>query len=91
MKFLSDIFVFGNLLFSGAKRYFGTNTEHDLVLKTNDVDRVTIKSDGNVGFGTVAPNTTVHVAGTTTSDEFVTGNFEIKYNSSTNTLDFNLK
>ena len=36
--------------------YFGTTTNHDLTLKTNNVNRLHIDNSGNVGIGTVDPN-----------------------------------
>lgn len=46
---------------SGAGGYIGTTTNHPLVLRTNDLDRVVVAPNGNVGFGTGAPATKLHV------------------------------
>jgi len=50
-----------------------------------------ITSDENVGIGTTSPDEKLEVVGKTKSSEgFETGNFEIVYNSSTKSLDFNV-
>src|SRR4029077_10967898 len=36
---------------SGAGGYIGTTSNHPLVLRTNDVDRVVVKTDGDVQMG----------------------------------------
>lgn len=46
---------------SGAGGFIGTTSNHLLSLRTNDLDRVVVASNGNVGIGTVAPATKLHV------------------------------
>ncbi len=39
----------------------GTGTNHDLPLFTNNVDRMTIKADGDIGIGTASPLAKTHI------------------------------
>ncbi|MCM2352919.1 MAG: tail fiber domain-containing protein [Pseudobdellovibrio sp.] len=48
---------------SGAGLVMGTSTAAPLVLGTNAAARMTILAGGNVGIGTSAPATTLHIAG----------------------------
>jgi hypothetical protein len=58
--------VEGNVALSGAARFVGTTTNHDLSIRTNNTDRVTVTAGGNVGIGTTSPATTLHVTGKAT-------------------------
>ena len=40
---------------SGAGGYIGTTSNHPLVLRSNDLDRVVVAPNGNLGVGTTAP------------------------------------
>ena len=42
---------------------FGTETNHDLRFYTNNTDRVFISNNGNVGIGTITPNSKLAVVG----------------------------
>lgn len=53
----------GNLMFTGGARYVGTSDANNLVLRTNNADRVILAAAGNVGIGTV-PATRLHVHST---------------------------
>jgi hypothetical protein len=60
------------------------------VLTTSNVTFNNITSNGNVGIGTSAPSEKLHVAGKAQADNgFKTGNFEMVFDSSTNSLNFN--
>jgi hypothetical protein len=44
--------------------FLGTTDASDLVMKTNNVERLRIKSSGKVGIGTSAPAANLHIVGT---------------------------
>ncbi len=46
---------------SGAGGYIGTVSDHGLVMRTHDMDRMVIDSSGYVGVGTGSPATLLHV------------------------------
>jgi microcystin-dependent protein len=52
----------GDLMFSGATRYIGTSDSNNFVIKTNDSDRLTVSSTGQVGVGKT-PSSQLDVAG----------------------------
>jgi hypothetical protein len=47
--------------------YMGFNANNQIVMRTNGTDRVTVKSDGDVGIGTDSPATQLEIRGQTTS------------------------
>ncbi len=46
--------VVGDIGLSGATRFIGTTSNNDLVLRTNNTDRITILANGRVGIGTTS-------------------------------------
>ena len=48
---------------------FGTSTNHGLTLKTNNLERIRISNDGNVGIGTTAPSQKLSVVGNITAGD----------------------
>jgi microcystin-dependent protein len=52
----------GNLMFSGGTRYIGTSDSNSFVVKTNDTDRLTVTSVGQVGVGKT-PSSELDVSG----------------------------
>jgi hypothetical protein len=63
--------VEGNLALSGAARFVGTTTNHDLAIRTNNTDRVTVTAGGNVGIGTTSPVATLDIRSTSTTNPFL--------------------
>ena len=59
---LSNWLLGGNTV-SGAS-VFGTNSNHDLIFRTNSTERMRILANGNVGIGTATSNYKLHVEGT---------------------------
>ncbi|MCE3229168.1 MAG: hypothetical protein K0S32_3719 [Bacteroidetes bacterium] len=55
----------GNAGTNPATNFIGTSDAQDFILKTSSVERVRIKSAGNIGIGTNAPTALLHVNGTT--------------------------
>ena len=53
----------GNAGTSPATNYLGTTDNNRLVIRTNNVERMTVLADGKVGIGTVTPQTPLHVSG----------------------------
>ncbi len=53
--------LLGNAGTNSATNFLGTTDAQDLVLKTNNAERVRIQSDGDVGIGTATPLERLHV------------------------------
>ena len=53
----------GNKYINPCKYFLGTRDESDLVIRTDNVERVRITAEGNVGIGTCSPTGILHVEG----------------------------
>ena len=60
---LERLHVEGNVALSGGDRFIGTTTNHGLNVRTNNTNRITVLSNGNVGIGTTNPQANLHVQG----------------------------
>jgi len=49
---------------AGGVGYFGTQTDHSLAIRTNDVERMRVTTAGTVGIGITSPAAVLHVNGT---------------------------
>ena len=61
------------LLQNGVGGVIGTANDSPLSIRTNNLDRVTIDTNGNVGIGMTAPSARLHVSG----DGLVSGNLTV--------------
>jgi hypothetical protein len=52
--------------------YIGTESAHSFILYTNNLDRMTILSNGNIGIGTATPSTTLDISGSLQASGAVT-------------------
>ncbi len=57
----------------GAAISIGTTDNYALNFKTNNINRVTVLTNGNVGIGTTSPSQPLTVSGTTLSSNFQSG------------------
>jgi hypothetical protein len=64
---LSASYINGGNSF-GTAASLGTNDTYNLTLKTNNLPRMTILSDGKVGIGTASPSVPLHVSGNSRFD-----------------------
>jgi hypothetical protein len=55
--------ISGNIWLRDGSRYIGTQTNHNLYIRTNNTDRITILSGGNVGINNTSPSYQLDVAG----------------------------
>lgn len=56
----ASLYIDGNSLYSNKNMNIGTSTNNVLSFGTNNIERIHIKKDGNVGIGTI-PNAKFHV------------------------------
>jgi hypothetical protein len=64
----------GNAGTNPTTNFIGTTDTQDWVIKTNNSERIRIKSDGNVGIGTNNPISQLQIVGTLTSQTTSTNN-----------------
>ena len=62
--------LLGNAGTAPATNFLGTTDATDLVFRTNNTEQARIRSTGNVGIGTAAPNTKLHVNAPSGDDVF---------------------
>jgi hypothetical protein len=60
----NDWTLTGNAGTSPLTNFLGTSDNIDMVFRTNNLERVRIRNNGNVGIGTNAPTQPLHVVGT---------------------------
>jgi hypothetical protein len=53
----------GNKHIDSSEHFLGTTDEADLVIKTNNTEKVRVTTEGDVGIGTISPTGTLHVEG----------------------------
>ncbi|MVN21823.1 beta strand repeat-containing protein [Mucilaginibacter arboris] len=54
----------GNAGTTAGTNFIGTTDATDFVVKTNSIERARVTSAGNIGIGTIAPSSALHVVGT---------------------------
>ena len=60
-----DSYVYHN---GNTTTYFGFSANNQIVMRTNGADRITVKSDGDVGIGTGIPQGNLHISSGTSGD-----------------------
>ena len=60
---LSSFWALGGNSVGSTKQYFGTTSNADIGFKTNNVERLTIKKEGNIGIGIANPSKKFEVSG----------------------------
>ncbi|MBT3878399.1 MAG: hypothetical protein HOI47_04065, partial [Candidatus Scalindua sp.] len=53
----------GNADIDSSQNFLGTTDDADLVIKTDNTEKVRVTTDGNIGIGTDSPTGTLHVEG----------------------------
>ena len=53
--------VITKMFSANSEGFIGTESNHDLRVRTNNTDKITIQSGGNVGIGTTSPQSLLHV------------------------------
>ena len=59
----------GNKNIDPEKHFLGTTDEADLVIKTNNTEKMRVTTEGDVGIGTDTPTGTLHVEGGVATDD----------------------
>jgi len=62
--------LLGNAGTVAGTNFLGTTDAQDLVVKTNNTERIRVLSTGNVGIGTSAPTASLHIVATATNTGF---------------------
>jgi len=73
----------GMFAHSNGNNYIGSWSNHDLSLRTNALDRLTILAAGNVGIGNIAPAYKLEVTGTLRATGLITASAGINFGQST--------
>jgi hypothetical protein len=73
----------GIMLHSNSNTYVGNWTNHDLILRTNNTDRITIEAGGNVGIGDTTPTFKLDVNGTLRAVGLMSANAGISFGDET--------
>jgi hypothetical protein len=73
----------GMLLAANSNTYVGNWTNHDLILRTNNLDRMTIDAGGNVGINDTTPTFRLDVNGTLRAVGLVSANAGISFGDET--------
>jgi hypothetical protein len=71
---VETLHVEGNVVLSGANRFVGTTTATGLGLRTNNLNRVFIDGNGNVGIGTTISFLPLNINGNTNVSGTIFGN-----------------
>ena len=53
--------VITKMFSANSQGFIGTESNHDLRVRTNNTDKITIQSGGNVGIGTTSPDNILHI------------------------------
>ena len=53
--------ITGNSGTNSSNNFIGTTDNQPLVLKSNNIESLRIKSNGNIGIGTTNPDTKLHI------------------------------
>ncbi|MCE4065384.1 cell wall anchor protein [Chryseobacterium gleum] len=94
--------ITGNSGTNSSNNFIGTTDNQPLILKSNNLESIRIKPNGNIGVGTVNPDTKLHVAQDNTNNQnLILGKFtsfgqtggsaivSLAYNSTTANLEVN--
>ncbi|NQY28433.1 MAG: tail fiber domain-containing protein [Flavobacteriaceae bacterium] len=68
--------LIGNSNTTPATNYIGTSDAQDFIIKTNNAEAIRVTSTGDVGIGTNAPSTKLHISTITSGATIFTDGFE---------------